>query len=196
MIPVLCFFVFVWTAMAAAAIFLIVSSVRKQKKQAARFGVVFLVVIAGMPLLFFALASGAAERCASACTAHEVGAKDLFGTAFGAIGFFGLLAMFLFTRRACKMYTTPVEAVCIDERGPVFQITLYGESYTLTREMNPRFYHPKCGETRTLYIDENDLSGFYDPKADRYTRIYLRVFLSVVFTVFLLIGVLITVIGR
>ena len=62
--------------------------------------------------------------------------------------------------------------------------------------MNPRGYHPKLGETRTLYIDESDLSSYYDPRADRFNRIYLRVFLSVIFTVFLLIGILISSIGK
>ena len=194
--PALFFFAFLWIAMVAVSIFLIVSSIRKQNKGAARFGVVFLCIIVGMPTIFFALASGAVERCAASCAGHGVSAKDVFGVGFTAIGFCGILAMFLFTQRACKKYTTPVEAVCIDEKGPVFQITLYGEQYTLTRDMNPRHYHPEAGETRTLYIDENDLSSFYDPRADRFNRIYLRVFLSVVFTVFLIIGMILLTIGK
>ena len=101
-LPVLIFFAFLWLAMAAASIVLIVTSLRKQKKQAARFGVVFLCITIGMPTLFLALALGLPERCVAACTGHPVSAKDVFGAGFSVVGFFGILAMYLFTRRACK----------------------------------------------------------------------------------------------
>lgn len=193
MILVITFFSFIWLAMVAAGIYLIVSSVRKKKKRTARFGVVFLAIAIGLPTLYLALAIGQANNCSASCRENGISEKTIIGGIFAAVGAVGLIARFLASRRFAKKFTTPVEGTFLgfEDGCPRFQFILYGTERIVKREMSPRYYHPEVGEVRTLYIDENDLSDYYDPRTDKGNRIGLSIFLYVLFAHLLAIGLLI-----
>ena len=195
------FIIFISIAMLAAGIFLIVDSARKKKKQSLAFGIVFVSIVIGLLTLGFVLATGTVDSCMATCEANNISARDIFVVLFPVIGICGLILVFVFSRRSSKKYSTPVQATCIDENGPVYQITLNGEQHTLEREFNPRhgrfgFYHVREGEVRTLYIDENDLGNYYDPSWDKSIKTSMWIFLSVVSVVFIAIGALIFFVSR
>lgn len=191
-IVVLLFFFFIWSGMIGAGIFLIVSSLRKKKKRGAIGGAIYLSIAIGLPALYLGIAIGHAHNCTATCAANGISEKDIISCAFLAIGSIGLLLTFLSTLHFRRKYSTEVEATCIDEKGPVFQFNLYGEDHTVEREMNySKFYGARLGEVRTLYIDENDLTHFYDPREDKGSRIGLSIFLYILFAHLLAIGLLI-----
>ena len=136
MIVVFLFFLFIWSGMIGAGIFLIVSSLRKKKKRGAIGGAIYLSIAIGLPALYFGIAIGHANNCTATCAANGISEKDIISYVFLAIGSIGLLLTFLSTLHFRRKYSTEVEATCIDEKGPVFQFNLYGEDHTVEREMN------------------------------------------------------------
>lgn len=191
-IVVLLFFFFIWSGMIGAGIFLIVSSLRRKKKSGAIAGAFFLSIAIGLPALYLGIAIGHANNCTATCAANGISEKDIISCVFLAIGSIGLLVTLLLTLRFKRKYSTEVEATCIDEKGPVFQFNLYGEDHTIERDLHySKFYGARLGEVRTLYIDENDLTHFYDPREDKGSRISIFVFLYILFAHLLAIGLLI-----
>ena len=155
-------------------------------------GAFFLSIAIGLPALYLGIAIGHAHNCTATCAANGISEKDIISCAFLAIGSIGLLVTLLLTLRFKRKYSTEVEATCIDEKGPVFQFNLYGEDHTIERDLNySKFYGARLGEIRTLYIDENDLTHFYDPREDKGSRIGLSIFLYILFAHLLAIGLLI-----
>ena len=181
-VPVLLFFAFIWTAVLAGGILMIVLSARRKQKRLLGCGVVFLAIAVGIPLfgLLMFLSSVFGRR--AACGANGISGTVLTGWILAATGAIGCIAVAITSVHFRKKYATPVEATCIDAEHAVYECTINGEKHTLTREINwSRSYHPTVGETRTLYISERDLTGFYDPQADRVGRILVKVFLGIVF---------------
>ena len=168
-----------------------VSLIQKDKGTAVRGG-----ILACVAFLFTALfAAGRLGLAFGSCeTAAQT--KTVFPIVLTLVGSCGLIGVFLWNRRFSNKFSTPVEAMCIDEGGPVFRFTLNGEQHTLTRKTKPKGDHPTVGEVRTLYIDENDLGNYYDPKADKHNRTYLRVFLSIIFCMLIFIGAAVFLSGR
>ena len=197
MIVVFLYFFFIWSGVIGAGIFLLVHSLRRKQKRGALGGAVILAVAVGLPALYFGIAIGHANNCTASCEANGISEKDIISYVFMAIGMIGLLVTFLLTLRFKRKYSTEVKAMCIDEKGPVFQFNLYGEDHTIERELNySKFYGARLGEVRTLFIDENDLTHYYDPRWDKVSRIMLKVFLFILFSVFVLLGFVFYSIGR
>ena len=53
---------------------------------------------------------------------------------------------------------------------PVYEITLNGETLRMEKEVYSNVGVPQIGESRTLYIDENDLGSYIEPIADKSAR--------------------------
>ncbi|MBR1431823.1 hypothetical protein [Ruminococcus sp.] len=53
---------------------------------------------------------------------------------------------------------------------PVYEITLNGETLRMEKEVYSNVGVPQIGESRTLYIDENDLDSYVEPIADKSAR--------------------------
>lgn len=54
--------------------------------------------------------------------------------------------------------------------GMVYEITLNGETLRMEKEVYSNVGVPQIGESRTLYIDENDLGSYIEPIADKSAR--------------------------
>lgn len=196
-VAVLLFFVFIWPAVLGSGILAVVLSARKKQKRLLGCGVLFLVIAVGIPLFGLLMYLSAVYGWSAACGANGISGAVLMGCVLAAVGAIGCIAVPITSVRFRKKYATPTEATCIDAEHAVFTCTVNGEQHTLTREINwSRSYHPTVGETRTLYIDERNLTGFYDPKADRVGRILIKVFLSIVFVAVGTLGVFLISVGR
>ncbi len=111
-----------------------------------------------------------------------------FGGIFLLVGLAGLIAPIVWKKQKEKKCATPVEAVCIAKKettsgkrvliDPVYRITWNGKQY----ELNNNVFHsgpvPEVGEKKTLYIDENDLDGYFDLDeyaSEKVRRIVMRI---------------------
>lgn len=95
-------------------------------------------------------------------------------------------------KRSDEKYSTPVSGTCVDRKirfgsraarlyCPVYEIDLNGKTVTLDKNVFTNVGIPQIGESRTLYIDENDLEGYAEPIADKAARI-ISLVISVSFT--------------
>ena len=105
----------------------------------------------------------------------------LAGAGILTAGICGTLATFIGKKRSAKKYSTPAEGICIEHktrlgsRGtvlycPVYEITLNGEMYRMEKKVYSNTGVPQIGESRTLYIDEDDLESYVEPIADKSIR--------------------------
>lgn len=103
----------------------------------------------------------------------------LAGAVFLLTGACGALATFIAQKRSSEKYRTPAEGRCVELRTrmgsggtllkcPVYQISLNGETVRLCKDVFTNAGVPNVGESRTVYIDENDLESYAEPIADRH----------------------------
>ena len=121
----------------------------------------------------------------------------VFGGLFLLVGICGLIAPIVWKKRKEKKYTTPVDAVCIARRqmprgrhvltDPVYRITWKENVYELDNCVYRSGFAPEVGETRTLFIDENDIGGYLDPAEAGAERI-AGILKSVFFSLFIIVG--------
>ena len=121
----------------------------------------------------------------------------ILGGLFLLIGICGLTASIVWKKRKEKKYTTPVDAVCIARRqmqggrhvltDPVYRITWKDNVYELDNCVYRSGSAPEVGETRTLFIDENDVGSYLDPAEAGAERI-AGILKSVFFSLFVIVG--------
>lgn len=120
-----------------------------------------------------------------------------FGGIFLIVGLTGWIAPAVWKKRQDAKYTEPVEAVCIEVNekpngksvlsNPVYRITRNGKQYDLNNYVFRSGPAPEVGETRTLYIDENDVGGYFDP--DEYaSEKGKRIAMRILFGAFVVVG--------
>ena len=90
-------------------------------------------------------------------------------------------------------HISDVEGICIERKTrlgsggavlhcPVYEITLNGETLRMEKEVYSNVGVPQIGESRTLYIDENDLGSYIEPIADKSARM-IGYFISIPFMI-------------
>ncbi len=135
-----------------------------------------VVIIAGavlviLPLIFHY----GSEETRAFITGHI---PELSGAGLLTAGLLSTLASYIGQKRDVRKYTRPVEGVCIERKTrigsggsllycPVYEISLKGQVHRMEKEVYFRTGLPKIGETRTLYIDDNDLESYREPVAQR-----------------------------
>ncbi|MBQ8922447.1 MAG: hypothetical protein IJ060_09870 [Oscillospiraceae bacterium] len=131
-------------------------------------------IIVVLPLIYHF----GSEQTKTAITAHI---PTLAGAGLLIAGLCGTLAAYIGQKRAAEKYSTPVEGICIERKTrlgsggavlhcPVYEITLNGETLRMEKEVYSNVGVPQIGESRTLYIDENDLGSYIEPIADKSAR--------------------------
>lgn len=104
-----------------------------------------------------------------------------------------LVPVILGQKRAAEKYSTPIEGICIERKTrlgsggavlhcPVYEITLNGETLRMEKEVYSNTGVPQIGESRTLYIDKNDLGSYIEPIADKSARM-IGYFISIPFMI-------------
>ena len=168
-------------------------SLIQDKQKSAPIGGLFILV-GGILLV-----SGFLSRFGSEKAQHAL--MNLFpailGGLFLLIGICGLTASIVWKKRKEKKYTTPVDAVCIARRqmqggrhvltDPVYRITWKDNVYELDNCVYRSGSAPEVGETRTLFIDENDVGSYLDPAEAGAERI-AGILKSVFFSLFVIVG--------
>ena len=131
-------------------------------------------IIVVLPLIYHF----GSEQTKTAITAYI---PTLAGAGLLIAGLCGTLAAYIGQKRATEKYSTPVEGICIERKShlgsggtvlhcPVYEITLNGETLRMEKEVYSNVGVPQIGESRTLYIDENDLGSYIEPIADKSAR--------------------------
>ncbi|WP_294492042.1 hypothetical protein, partial [uncultured Ruminococcus sp.] len=103
------------------------------------------------------------------------------------------LVAYIGQKRAAEKYSTTVEGICIERKTrlgsdgnvlhcPVYEITLNGETLRMEKEVYSNMGVPQIGESRTLYINENDLGSYVEPIADKRVRM-IGYFISIPFMI-------------
>lgn len=124
------------------------------------------------------------------------------GTGFAVIGLCGLVGSCFGKKIADSKFTKEVQGVCVqlksmhDSSGtttysPVYEVWNGGEMVKLCKDVYSNIAVPEIGETRTLYIDETDLSSFADPISDR----AVRKIMYLVFVPFIALGIFLAVLS-
>ena len=143
-------------------------------------------IIVVLPLIYHY----GSEQTKAAITAHI---HTLAGAGLLIAGLCGTLAAFTGQKRAAEKYSTTVEGICIERKTrlgsggtvlhcPVYEITLNGETLRMEKEVYSNVGVPQIGESRTLYISENDLDSYVEPIADKRVRM-IGYFISVLFMI-------------
>lgn len=159
-------------------------SLIRDKQNSAPIGVLFILV-GGILLVCGLLLHFGNEE-----TKHTLNSlfPVFFGGIFLLVGLTGLIAPIVWKKQKEKKCATPVEAICIARKektsgkrvliDPVYRITWNGEQY----ELNNYVFHscpvPEVGGRKTLYIDENDIDGYFDPDeyaSEKVRRIVMRI---------------------
>ena len=143
-------------------------------------------IIVVLPLIYHY----GSEQTKAAITAHI---PTLAGAGLLIGGLCGTFAAFVGQKRAAEKYSTPVEGICVERKTrlgsggavlhcPVYEITLNGETLRIEKEVYSKMGVPQIGESRTLYINENDLDSYVEPIADKSARM-IGYFISVPFMI-------------
>ena len=143
-------------------------------------------IIVALPLIYHF----GSEQTKTAITAHI---PTLAGAGLLIAGLCGTLAAYIGQKRAAEKYSTPVEGICVERKTrlgsggavlhcPVYEITLNGETLRMEKEVYSNMGVPQIGESRTLYINENDLDSYVEPIADKSARM-IGYFISVPFMI-------------
>ena len=143
-------------------------------------------IIVVLPLIYHF----GSEQTKTAITAHI---PTLAGAGLLIAGLCGTLAAYIGQKRAAEKYSKPVEGICIERKTrlgsggavlhcPVYEITLNGETLRMEKEVYSNVGVPQIGESRTLYIDKNDLGSYVEPIADKRVRM-IGYFISVPFMI-------------
>ena len=110
----------------------------------------------------------------------------LIGGGMLLIGGCGTAAEYLSLKRSALKYATPIEGECVEHRtrpgsggavlvSPVYEVILDGERLRLDKQSFSNAATPQIGEKRTLYIDEHDLSSYYEPIRDKRSGVIVYV---------------------
>ena len=143
-------------------------------------------IIVVLPLMYHY----GSEQTKAAITNHI---PTLAGAGFLTAGLCGTLAAYVGQKRAAEKYSTTVEGICIERKTrlgsggaelhcPVYEITLNGETLRMEKEVYSNMGVPQIGESRTLYINENDLGSYVEPIADKSARM-IGYFISIPFMI-------------
>ena len=105
------------------------------------------------------------------------------GIAMTVGGLCGMLVTLRTHAKGLARYTKRIEGRCIElktTRGksttlysPVYEITLDGKPLRLENDVYSAMEIPKVGEVRELFIDENDLTGYTEPRVDGKIRAFM-----------------------
>ena len=134
--------------------------------------------------------------------AIEANIPALAGAGALIAGLSGALGAYIGQRRSAKKYCTPAQGVCVEQLPrlgsggavltcPVYEITVHGEAVRLQKNVFTNVGIPKIGESRTLYIDENDTEWYAEPIADKGER-RIGYFISISFAAAGLVTLLMT----
>ena len=109
---------------------------------------------------------------------------SIIGTGILAAGLFIDLANFISYSLSDSANTTPVQGVCVElQKGtsnngkplysPVYEVWLNGESVRLNKKVYSNVGLPEVGETRLLYIREDDPQDYSEPIADKFLKLIM-----------------------
>ena len=157
------------------------------------------VVGFGMLGLAFYTKYGSAEL-KDAVSAHN----DLIGSiCIIALGAGMIIGNLLSRRNSSKVYTVPVQAVCVELKSPkhgshvpvklspVYEYTYNGVTHRVQNSYYSNKGYPRAGETREIFINPDRADGYFDPIMSKSTSIGL----TLIGGFFIFMGVLVLILG-
>ena len=157
------------------------------------------VVGFGMLGLAFYTKYGSAEL-KDAVSAHN----DLIGSICIIVLGAGMIIGNLLSRRnSSKVYTVPVQAVCVELKSPkhgshvpvklspVYEYTYNGVTHRVQNSYYSSKGYPRAGETREIFINPDRADGYFDPIMSKSTSIGL----TLIGGFFIFMGVLVLILG-